>query len=655
MNAEQRLHRDSQTTLPETDYFFVGSGKLSACIQWSRDPGATPLGVILQQPEHLTRKWGSYLFHPEYGLERTMISVTIDGVTYRATRRDLCVSRSEHEGVPNILATWKAGEHEVIESFYCPAGASVMVRWICVRGAAGKDVKIETALYANPAIFSRFGSQPNVLFAAGHTVLYLASKQSATINERFMTIEPEPAFDSDVEAHVVYALGNVSAVEIETLWNAEREYWQGTSTVHAVIPERKTIATLFNASAQGLRAVLAESGRFDSSVWQYGMEWGRDASRVAQALVYSGQFERAKTALANILTNLSNDEGQVAEASRFRGGMNSELDSNGFVLEAVATYLDWTNDSAFVADHWPRIKAIADHLLDPEFLDRDTGMLISARDVWERMEAMGIERGYDVAQQSMCIVGLDGIARIVRLLGHGEDAKRCSDAAAKMKQSFLSHPTHSFVAEGRIVKRRSASGSIQHTLNVDRKKVSSDYFAKFVPSGLPLGSEGEHLLEPDVTQLFPILLGIVDASSEVAQNTLKLVGTLWSQAWDGGGIGRYDISGEPDSPGPWSLATILYAQAALRCGDDVSFLKAVSWLEQKAGDGGAWIEFYGVRPTPPLPPVGILPWSWAEWSILVVRDVLGARVVDDELICSPRLSGVSARLRFRDSFVECAA
>src|SRR5665213_1449959 len=79
--------------------------------------------------------------------------------------------------------------------------------------------------------------------------------------------------------------------------------------------------------------------------------------------------------------------------------------------------------------------------------------------------------------------------------------------------------------------------------------------------------------------------------------------------------------------------------------------RALEWLIEKAGAGGSWFEFYGERPTPPLPPTGILVWAWAEWITLIVKHLLGAQVKDDQLIIRPRLGGFMGELRFRDSSV----
>ncbi len=648
----QSLHPDSTTILADTEYFFLGNGKVAAAIQWSRNPDATPLGLMLWRPDQFTRKWGTNLFHPEYGLERTMLTVIINGVRYSPKHNELSVEWSEYEGVPVVFASWKAGEFAVVESFNVSPDAHSLTRWVCVRGAADRNVQIEAALYANPTLFSSFGSKESVLYAVGHEKIYLSTKQVGAISERFLMVTPEPFDGNDCEAHFIYVTGTATErVELSTQFDREREYWKKTTTIKATGEIHKEISQLFFAMKNGLRSAVAANGKFDASIWQYGMEWGRDAARVAEGLIYTGQFEIARSVLENILTVLSNEDGMIAEASRFRGGANSELDSNGLVLNALKTYADWTGDTDFIKEHWQRICAIADYLLRPEFVD-ETAMLRASRDIWERSQAAGIELGYDVAHQTFAITGLEAAAALSEYIGETEKNLLWSNASHKIKKSFLSHPTHSFISKQTIIKRRLLDGSIQNNLQLERKKENDDFFSRFVPKDMPLAKKGEHKLTPDVSQLFPILFGVVDPTSSVAKNTLAEATQLWSQQCDGGGLGRYDMSGEPDSPGPWSLATILFAQAAIQCDEDEWIKKSMEWLVARAGASGSWLEFYGERPTPPLPPVGILVWSWAEFATLVVRDLLRARVENNSLVLDPLLEGLTINIRFRDTMTS---
>jgi len=644
---EQKLHPDFQTNPANTEYFFLGSGKIQIAIQWSRNPDCTPLGIILSMPHHFSRKWGSYLFHPELGLERTMVTVIIDGVRYKPTHDNLKVCWSEYEGVPNVQATWNAGGHEVLQSFHTSADSHALIGWIGISGAGEKNVEIETALYANPTLFSSFGTKDSVLYDTGYNVIYLSALQPAKVNERFIRIATESFEKDGKEAHIIYVTGvQHERIGLEPLFEKERKYWENTS--HVFSTEHKKIIDLFNAAKFGLRAVISSTGRFDASIWQYGMEWGRDAAMVAEALVYSGQFELARSVLQNILTKLANDDGMIAEASRFRGGKDSELDSNGLVLRALHTYHDWTGDDSLLKENWKRINAIADYLLRPEFLDEETGMLKASRDISERNEAMGIKQGYDIAHETFCIIGLEAASTLAGTVGEEEDSRRWLAASENMRSSFLRHPRYSMIENGKIIKRRLLDGSVQRELHVERDEKNKEFFAKFMPGGMPLAETGKHLLEPDTAQSFPIIYHIVGPGSEVARSTMEDLETLWSQAWSGGGYGRYDVSGEPDSPGPWPLVTCFMAQAYFEMGEKEKGMKAVDWLVEKAGNGGSFFEFYGDRPTPPLPPVGILPWAWAQFITLVVKNMLGAEVAEGTLKLSPKLSGIEAKIRFRN-------
>ena len=80
-------------------------------------------------------------------------------------------------------------------------------------------------------------------------------------------------------------------------------------------------------------------------------------------------------------------------------------------------------------------------------------------------------------------------------------------------------------------------------------------------------------------------------------------------------------------------------------------MRAIDWLSHKARQGGSWFEFYGYRPTPPLPPTGIIVWGWAQFVTLVVKHILGAKPADGKLTFAPRLDGFTGQLRYKDELV----
>ena len=85
----QSLHPDFETTLPDTDYFVLGSGSIQAAIQWSRHPGATPLGLVLSDPAHVLHENGaSHCFIPNMASEKQCSrSSSMASVTSRMNRR----------------------------------------------------------------------------------------------------------------------------------------------------------------------------------------------------------------------------------------------------------------------------------------------------------------------------------------------------------------------------------------------------------------------------------------------------------------------------------------------------------------------------------------------------------------------------------------
>lgn len=628
---------------------------MQAAIQWSDDKHCTPLGILLSDPEHFGRKWSTLLFHPEYGLERTQLTLIVDGVRYKPEPHDLHVSWDEDAIEPAVVAKWRAGKYFIKEVFHCPKDESFLVRDIEVEGLGTTAVEVEVALYGSNAIFSWFTINENYLEANGYSRLRLWSSEPSTQNERFLTI-PLEAVQGRAATSFYYEL-NPSDIHPnhrrEDALVRDQHYWLNTSAVNysGETSLHQDIARLFKVSSAGLKAAVAESGRFDASIWQYNFEWSGDASMVAEALTYSGHTETARSVLTNILRRLTNDEGMCMESSRFRGAQHAELNNNGEVLKAILTYYEWTGDESLIREFYPRIKAVADYLLRPEYFDPVNHLLRSSRDIWERMESMGILPGYDVSHQTFGILGLSAASKMAVLTGQEEDAERWATAGNRLRTTFLSDPKYSFIDNGRIIKRRLVDGSAQYEIRVDHAKADDDFFSKFMPPGMPLASEGHALWEPDASEVFPICFDIIDGTSEVAQHTLEILEMLWSQNWEGGGYGRYNVLSEPDSPGPWPFATGYMAAAYLETGNIPMAMRAIEWLAHRAHQGGSWFEFYGYRPTPPLPPTGIIVWGWAQFVTLVVKHILGARVTNGELTIAPRVPDFTGQIRFKDELI----
>jgi hypothetical protein len=113
---------------------------------------------------------------------------------------------------------------------------------------------------------------------------------------------------------------------------------------------------------------------------------------------------------------------------------------------------------------------------------------------------------------------------------------------------------------------------------------------------------------------------------------------LWNQRWDFGGYARYNTDSEPDPPGPWPIATMLVARAALESGDHERVWRALNWVSGVHGGlSGAWFERYGPSITPPAPPVCIVGWAWAEIELFFVHHMLGFRPDLEGILIRPKL------------------
>lgn len=658
---------DLQTQLPDTDYFFMGNGRIMVAIQWSRMAEASPYGIMMYDPERMSRKNGSMLFHPELGLERTMLTVIVDGVRHRPRHDNVQIVWSPGR-TPAVLIRWTAGTVEVTERLYVQEPSSNLLRDVSLSGMEGLAIELEAALYANPLLFDTFGVRPGqILHAAGYAAMALYAVPGGRAFERFLTV-PAEQHENGLAATFIYAIEAVGTHEF-SLYPSEHRF--------AVLPEHQApaielgrdfpaaaeaaqeqpylspsfaarIADLYRISRQSLRATVSQLGRFDASIWQYDFEWGLDAAMVATAAARSGLLDLARQVLDNILQRLSNADGMIAEASRFRGGEMAELNGNGAVLDALWHYWRWSGDITLLRSGWRRISAIAEYPLRPEF-SHPSGLLKTRRDFWERTPWMGVLEGFELGHQVLCAVGLRHAAEMAGALGHAVEADRWMSAAERIHDAMLNHPTLSLVEEGRFIRRRLVDGRPQTHLAPDTSYHNADY-APYIPSN---PDPAPRPWEPDVTEALPIIHDLIDPKSELAMRTLDTLGTLWDPTGIGG-YARYNIASDPDSPGPWSFATAFMAAAELEAGLDDRAYRTIGWLMDVAGAGGSWFEYYGERISPPYPPHGIIVWGWAQYLLLVSRHVMGIHVVGDAVEITPKLAGIKHTARFGEHSIIIA-
>lgn len=419
-------------------------------------------------------------------------------------------------------------------------------------------------------------------------------------------------------------------------------YWGKLATC---VFDSSVLDHLFNTAKYQLPAAVGAGGEMDGSIWQYNLEWVRDQAMVVRSLVMMGDFDLARAMLTRLLVNFVTDEGDTVDSGRRRSWEEIELDQNGELLHALKTYVDWSGDSSILHEHWEKVHALAEFPLSDIFRHEASGLMHNFREYWERHAIHGIEDGLELTYQFYVSLGLSCAAKMARMTNRKKEAKRWEEEARRIKDVMLNHEKFSLVDQGRLIKRRAVDGRVQ-----GEATAAHDVD---LPEGISLLEKGPHYLDPDTSSMLPIAMEFIDPASGLARNTLAHMEELWNLRWEGGGYGRYHTSSEPDSPGPWPFASLFVARACLEAGDDEKVWRILNWLGNPTlSRAGTWFEFYGPRPVPPYPQVGITPWTWAEMICFFIHHLLGVRPDADEVQVRPRLlngmEGVKSSIRLRD-------
>jgi hypothetical protein len=613
---------DVRTTLPGVKYFFLGNGLIQAAVQVSPFPGSTAAGLLIMEPERLGPKRCALTFDPVSGIGPTQISVIEGRKVFRPGAKAVKARWVSGGVFPRVEVTWRGGPFLVTELFYCPDGEKPRLsRFVTVThlSPGASKVRIRTGL-------GRRTVEKSLTFMG-------KEKEAVLFDYRILGPRRKPTVGLEA--------GGTSRIDRE-----EARFWARAASCRTSDP---LLDGFFSAAKFGLRAVVSRSGTLDGGIWQYNLEWVRDQAFIAAALVMSGQFESARTILERLLREFVSEDGATMDSSRLRPWEESEFDQNGALLFALETYINWTGDQSLLEGYWRKIVRAADFPLKKFFRHRESGLLSNRREFWERHSAHGIRDGMELAHQLFVSMGLAAAGRIAGRMREGRKARAWQDAAARLKRAMLGPGRFSLVENGRLIKRRGTDGKVQAEVSPQPDLG--------LPVQTPLFAKGRHFLNPDTSTALPIAWEFIDPAGLVARRTLASLETLWNQAWSGGGYGRYNVTSEPDSPGPWPFASLFVARARFEAGNDRKVRRVLEWLGRLPGaKAGSWFEFYGPRPVPPYPQVGVVPWVWAEMLFLFIHHMLGARPMENALRLRPRLlqglKWMDASLRLRGGRVD---
>lgn len=599
----QAAHPDAKTTIDQARYYFLGNGRIEAVIQICPPLNGTNAGLCLMLPDRFGPKSQALTFDKDTGLTTTRPTLLANGDISNSHIEEIQASWSEIQGVPATTLEWSVEDCAAQEQLYCPDRATTrLIRRTELRNRSRKPMAMRLQLGVP-------------LESIAHD-LTIPADNTATVYTEYYIENPDdrPAARIRKIEHCQPASDAV-------------EYWHNAATFTCA---SIALTRFFQAARNQIQAPIACSGRMDASIWQYNLEWVRDQSMIVLGLTMSGQFERARIVLDRLLRLFVSEAGDTIDSGRQRPDSEIELDQNGQLLFAVATYVDWSGDKEFIRRHWHKIKLTADFPLRPVFRHRPSGMLYNRREFWERHAVHGVQDGFELMYQFFVSFGLQHAARLAELIGETTQAHVWRTASQNLRDAFIGENAYALVDNGRLVKRRGLDAQIHEQITPPD---SSD-----LPDGIPLTEPGRHYLEPDSSAALPIALEFIGPRDALARTTLEYLEKLRNQRWEGGGYGRYNISSEPDSPGPWPFASMFIARANLEAGYVDRTMDVLQWLDSlPGGAAGTWFEFYGPRPVPPYPQVGITPWIWAEMIIFCVRHVAGIRPDGTMLTINPKL------------------
>ncbi len=578
---------DARTTLTETDYFFLGNGRIQAAVQVCRSGAATPLGLLIMDPERFGPKRAALTFDPDTGLRGTVVGIEVEGGIHEPQADDLRSEWIDPDRIPVVKVGWTDRGVEVEERFCCPSGVDPIV---------SREIRIRRL----PAA----ASEASLVTGDGHR--WPLPTAEAWLTYRLTEGRVEISQDQDRWPIVSGSRPGLARCATGTAWDR-----------------------LFDAARRQLPAVISSSGAMDGSIWQYNREWVRDQAMVVIALAQMGAHELARTMLVRLLREFVTRDGDTIDSSEQRPNSEVELDQNGELLLALKAYVDWTGDLAVARDHWPIVRALAEFPLRAVFRHAESGLLHNRREYWERHHAHGIRDGMELTYQLFVSIGLESAAELAGRLGHSSEGQRWAQAAGDLRRAMLENERFGLVHEGCLIKRRGVDGKVQAAIETTPEAG--------LPDGVPLAEPAVHRLNPDTSAILPIAFEFIDPQGDLAGRTLEENEQLWNLRWEGGGYSRYHVSSEPDSPGPWAFPSVFVARALLEAEQDERLGRVLDWLLEIGGAPGTWFEFYGPRPVPPYPQVGIPPWTWAEIGILFLHHLAGVRPHPGGVTIRPRL------------------
>lgn len=132
-----------------------------------------------------------------------------------------------------------------------------------------------------------------------------------------------------------------SHAKLETVIN----HWKNSNTITT---RDALVQKMYDNNRYILPGYIADDGKMDAGVFEYGGQWVRDASNTALGTIHIGEFELARSMLEHMLLNMITDEGTTMIGSGFSDPSGEQFDQMGEFMYAMKSFVDWTGDASLL-------------------------------------------------------------------------------------------------------------------------------------------------------------------------------------------------------------------------------------------------------------------------------------------------------------------
>jgi hypothetical protein len=639
------------------EYFLLRSGRAKMVIQSDKiisDPAFSYMLFDAQNPRQSRRKSGAFNYVENTKFLSSALEVIMRNHIFTAIGNNTNTDWTIENGIPSVEAIWWAGGIKVREVITPVTTDGVFSRKIILTSAnmvADDTISIRLSIPDSAKLVSK-----NILtYERKEATLAIAVNPDYNVNipssDNNMVIGPIAFKKGETKIINSYIFVDIPAIPSTDLlikcqsfertsqskFQAVINHWKNSNTITT---KDDLVQKMYDNNRYILPGYIADDGKLDAGVFEYGGQWVRDASNTALGAIHIGEFELAHAMLEHMLLNMITDEGTTMIGSSFGDPSGEQFDQMGEFMYVMKSYVDWTGDFSLLFRYKNKIVKMIERPLNPIFRDV-TGMVHNKREFWERT----FDDAYEIAYQTWVIVGLRTAADLSKYLEVKDKAEYWRKEADIILNATLNHPTAKLVDNGHLIKRRNTTGEIKDVFK---------YYSWV--EGAPGGLESLSCIYPDASMALPIAMHVIEPKSLLAKNTLNELEKLWNQRWSFGGYDRYNTSSQGDQPGPWSFATTFIMRAQHEAGLLDMSRRSLDWLYNNAGGrtGALYEEIPLIKGT--YYTSGLIPWTSAEISYFIVHNMLGIKFYGDKMVINPNLyqatAPVKANLRFKTGRID---